>query len=586
MADLDRPERSALAPIALEVGGWFAAEVSLPTDDTLRVVFRERNGSDEIQITVLPHDAPGPVFRRLAHCSIRYAARLRLVTERRRLEIGALIAAVSESMDERLAGGGTIAEILGADRRPRRVVFSREMLRELLAPELVEHVPIAAGFFLHDVYPSSQRRVDKSDELSLVIELRRDLRRLLFSVSRASDRPALIRTRNFSVVEIAGARGEVEGAEAVRALLSFVFQLRDHDGLEVVFPSVLDDVALRALPASVDAPKSAGSLNLALDAECGQQCQFCSVKAGSPAYDGGDAVLARALSDLAETRAKGIHHLRLNGYDPLAYSRVLDVLAGARRLGFDRVDVFSPCTRLADRAFCEQLLAELPDERTIHVPLYAADPAVHDQVVGRPGAHALVLAAIDHLLSLGERDSLRILSVLTTANLSQIPALAAWAAARGIAFSAHMPYPMHEGADDPYLACVPRQVEVAAFAAEIHRARGTGRHEVPLHGVAPCVTHRVFTELGIAPWQWLAVGEFVRLPGTEYDRQDIEHGAGDRANSAFRVATVACSHAAKCALATACGGALLRAYVERHGSDEFQPVDLRTLMELAPHPKS
>jgi hypothetical protein len=570
---------TAIAPIALEVGEWYAAEISLPTDDSLRIIFRERTEGDEIHVTVLPVDAPAPVFRRLKHCAIRYAARLKQVTERRRREIGVLLGAIGESMDERLAGGASIAEILGADRRARRVVFGREMLREMLAPEIVEGAPIASGFVLHDIYPSSQRRLEHAEELSLIIELRRDLRRVLFSVSRASDRPALIRTRNFSMVEIAGGRGELEGVDAVRALLSFVFQLRDHDGLEVVFPSVLDDVALRALPAHVDAPKVNGSLNLALDADCGQQCQFCSVKSGSPAYDGGDGTLARALSDLTDARAKGIHHLRLNGYDPLAFSRVLDVLAGARRLGFDKVEVFSPCTRLADRVFCEALLAELPDDRVFHVPLYAADAAVHDRVVGREGAHALVSRALDNLIELGQRKAVSILSVVTTTNLGHLAALHRWSSERQLSFSAHMPYPMHEATDDPYLTVVPRQTDVAAVAAEVHRARGAGRHDLSIFGVAPCVTHAVFAARGIKPWEWVAAGETALLPGTEYDRDDIEHGGGERANSAFRVSTVNCPHAKYCALVTVCGGAFLRAYVERHGGDEFHPVDLRTLME-------
>lgn len=579
MTELERANPTAIAPIALSVGEWYAAEISLPTDDSLRIVFRERSEGDEIHVTVLPVDAPAPIFRRLRHCSLRYAARLKHVTERRRQEIGALLTAIGASIDDRLAGGGTIAEILGADRRPRRVVFGREMLRDLLAPEIVEGAPIGSGFVLHDVYPSSQRRIEHADELSLIIELRRDLRRVLFAVGRASEQPALIRTRNFSVVEIAGGRSDLEGIDAVRALLSFVFQLRDHDRLEVVFPSVLDDVAVRALPAHADPPRGAGSLNLALDAECGQQCQFCSVKAGSPAYDGGDAVLGRALSDLTDARAKGIHHLRLNGYDPLAFSRVLDVLAGARTLGFDKVDVFSPCTRLADRAFCEALLAELPEDHAFHVPLYSADAAVHDRVVGREGAHALVLHAVENLLALGQRDALRILSVVTTTNLGDLSTLHRWSAEHRLSFSAHMPYPMHEAADDPYLKVVPRQTDVAAVAAEVHRARGAGRHDVPIFGVAPCVTHRVFAERGIKPWEWVAAGETALLPGTEYDRDDIEHGAGERASSAFRVSTVPCPHAKRCALVTVCGGSFLRAYVERHGADEFQPVDLKTLME-------
>lgn len=583
MKAIERPgtadEATALAPLALEVGDWYAAELSLPSDDTLRITFRERSGGDEIIVTVLPRDAPAPVFKRLERCAIRYAARIAKLTERRRAEVSALLLSIGAAIDARLAGGGTMAEALGADRAPRRVVFGRDMLRAFLAPEIGEDAEIAGGFRLHDVYPSSHRRLVDDDQLELVIELRRDLRRLLFSVGRASDRPALVRTKNFSVVEIVGARGDTKDVEPVRALLSFVFQLRDHDALEVVFPSVLADLGLKALPAPSDAPRIDGALNLALDAECEQQCAFCSVKAASPAYDGGDATYGRAIEDLHASREKGITHLRLNGYDPLAFSRVVDVLASARALGFDRVEVFSPCTRLGDRAFCEAVVSELPDDRTIHVPLYSLRPEVHDRFVGREGAHALVLRALENLVDLAGARAVRILSVVATETLGELAAVHAWARARGISFSAHTPYPTNEGRDDRFFSSVARQTDVAALAADVHASLGPGRHDVPIFGVAPCVLFRAFAARGVAPWQWLAAGEVARLPGTEYDRDDIEHGAGDRATDAYRASTVKCPHASKCALVGVCGGSVLRAYVERHGADELAPVDLRTLVE-------
>ena len=581
---MDRIERAnatnvaAIIPLGVDVGGWYAAELSLPTDDTLRITFRERNGGDEIIVTVLPEDAPAPVFKRLQHCAIRYAARIKSLTERRRAEVSALLLAVGATIDERLSAGGSIARVFGADRTPRRVVFGRDMLRGFLAPEIAEGADIGGGWALKDVYPASNRRLVDKEELELVIELRNGLRRLLFSVGRSSDRPALVRTHNFSVVEIVGARVDSQDVEAVRTLLSFVFQLRDHAGLEVVFPTLAADLGLRALPAA-ETPAAAGALNLALDAECEQQCAFCSVKDANPAYDGGDATYARAVSDLQASREKGLRHLRLNGYDPLAFSRVVEVVAAARELGFAKVDVFSPCTRLAERAFAEQLVAELPAERMFHVPLYAMDPAVHDRFVGRAGAHALVMRALENLSSLVGARSISVLSVVTSQNLAHLAEVRRFARERGISFSAHTPYPMNEGRDDRFFAVAAKQAEVARVAVDLHQSGDDGRHDVPVFGVAPCVMFRAFEERGVPAWKWLAAGEAAKLPGTEYEREDIEHGAGDRAIGAFVAATIACPHARKCALVTACGGSLLRAYVERHGSDEFTPIDLRTLVE-------
>jgi len=581
VSQIERPGAAgphAIAPFGLAVGDWYAAELTLPADDTLNVVFRERNGGDEVIVSIVPRDAPAPVFKRLQHCALRYAARVRNLTAQRRAEIGALILTIGTTIDERLSDGRSIAEVLGADRSARRVVFGREMLRAFLEPEITAGVPFAGGWALHDVYPASNRRLVDHDELELVIEIRRDLRRLLFSVGRASDRPALVRTKNFSVVEIVGARGDTKDVEGVRTLLSFVFQLRDHEHLEVSFPTILADLGLRALPAAEPA-RVDGSLNLALDADCEQSCAFCSVKDGNPAYDGGDATHARALSDLQAAREKGLRHLRLNGYDPLGYSRVLDVLHAARDLGFEKVEVFSPCTRLADRAFCEDVVAALPADRTFHVPLYAMSEEVHDRFVGRPGAHARVMQAIGHLVELIGPEAVRILSVVANDNLAALAEVHRFARARGLSFSAHTPYPMNEGRDDRFFAVAAKQTDIARLAVELHASLGEGRTDVPVFGVAPCVMFRAFSERGVPPWRWLAAGEVARLPGTEYDREDIEHGAGDRATDAFRVSTIKCPHAAKCALTSVCGGSVLRAYVERHGEGEFAPVELSTLVE-------
>jgi hypothetical protein len=94
------------------------------------------------------------------------------------------------------------------------------------------------------------------------------------------------------------------------------------------------------------------------------------------------------------------------------------------------------------------------------------------------------------------------------------------------------------------------------------------------------VVFRAVGPRGVAPWQWLGIEKRV-LPGTEYATKPIEHGEGVRTESASIAATVPCPHAKDCALATECGGELLRSYVERWGAEEFAPVSLAALMEAS-----
>lgn len=583
---LEAPSGSrALLALPIARGNWFASSIVLEGDDHLRVAFQERGSGDLLEITLLPRDAPPPVTRRLERCALRYTVRLSDASAQRKAEAAALVMGVASVIDARLvAGAATIAEALGRDRRDQRLVFGRDSLRALLAPEITAHAPLAGGFELHDVYPTSHVRHAVDERLELVIEFRRDLLRLRFAVgARDDEKPAWLRTPHFNVSELKGATTEPEGAVLLRALLGFVLQVRDHAGLDVVFPDVLADLSLPALAAAPAEERRETSLNLALDAECGQSCEFCSIKEVTPAYDGGDAVFRRAVTDLGGARARGISHLRLNGYDPLAYSQVLAVLERAVELGFDRVDVFSPATRLADRGFCAELLARLPATRTFWVPLYGADAALHDRVVGRPGAFALVVQALDNLRALAGPQSIRILTVATRSNLDALGDIEAFARARGVASWVHLPYPSYEGRSDKFFDAVPRQETVAAACVRAYD--GTDVQRVfPVRGVAPCVVFRTLTPRGVAPWRWLGI-ERRPLPGTEYASKPIEHGEGVREGSAAVAATVPCRHARDCALASECGGELLRSYVERHGEGEFVPVSLGALLDACRSPR-
>ena len=255
------------------------------------------------------------------------------------------------------------------------------------------------------------------------------------------------------------------------------------------------------------------------------------------------------------------------------------MLEHARELGYARAHVFSPCTLLADRAFCAAIVGALPAERTFFVPLYAARAEVHDVVVGRPGAHALVMRALDNLVELAGREAIAILSVATRGNLGELVALARLAESRGLSFSAHLPYPSAESRADRYFAAAPRQTSVAEAFVPAYRDGGYRRH-FAVHGVAPCVTFRAMEAAGVPVTRWLdAPSQRPRLPGAEYKDPSFTHGAGQRERAAFVSTAVACPHVASCALVTACPGELLRSYVELYGLDEVKPVSLRELLD-------
>ncbi len=579
---------SGLARLPARFADWALHAIALTDDQTLTVRF-QAGAADWIEVTVVPRDTPGPVFQRLERVAVRYRGKLTDAGDGRRDEVRALVAGVGASVEGRLAllpPGATIADALGRVREGGRVVFSRDTLRAMLSPDIVEGVPVAGGWTLVDVYPSSHTDKSGNPLLELVLDFRRpeELRRLQFVVAKRDPaRPAFAHTAHLSLSYKAAGGVEPLGGATLRALVAFALTLRDHDGLGMEFPDVLADVATAMLPAPAEAAAepppdmASASLNLALSAECGQACAFCSVKEVAPPVDGGDPVLAKSLADLGSSFQRGVRTLRLNGYDPLAYSRVLDVLRAATALGYRRVEVFSPCTRLAERAFAEAVVAALPAEKLFYVPLYAADGATHDRVVGRSGAYAEALRAIDHVVSLCGPAAVSVISVATRENLTALADLEAFARRRGFSFGAHMPYPSFESREDRYYTSVPRQADVVDAFARVYRT--VDRRPLPLVGIAPCVSLRALAVHGVTLKRWLEVPDQPPLlPGTEYRDPKFRHGTGERASSAYAATAVPCPHAAKCVLLPACGGEILRSYIEVHGADEFRAVSLAELV--------
>jgi hypothetical protein len=573
--------------VPLRVGGWACKAIRLVSDDELVVRFESTDTSDWVEVTVAPRDAPGRVFRRLTHCSLKYRAGLGALTPERREEVAALLLSVGESVDALLerAPGLSLAEALGRSRASGRVIFSRDTLRALLSPEIVEGAPFVEGFSLADIYPTSYFQEAARDELELVLDFRRaaDERRVLLVVSRRDDaRPSFAATTHFSLSHLSLGASDPPGADLLRTLTAFVLQLHDHDGLELLFPDLRADVSAQMLPAAAPEQPSQPieandeQLNLAIDADCGQSCVFCSIKETAPAKDGGERALARLFADLESNRQRGVQIVRVNGYDPLGYSRILEVLARARELGYAEAHVFSPCTRLADASFCEAVVAALPPRRRFVVPLYAMQPELHDRVVGRAGAHALVMQALEQLVARVGPEGVWIIAVAVQHNLDHLADVARFAEERGFVFGSHLPYPSFESRADRYFQAAPRMTDVAHAVVAGHQ-RGV---RFGVRGLVPCVLFEQMRAAGVPTREWLFVLQEPRvLPGTEYQDAKIRHRASPAGHGAFAASAVPCPHASECVLAEVCPTAVLRSYVQMHGLDELSRVSLRELVD-------
>lgn len=571
------------ALVPAQSGEWTCRRMALDHADRLDVRF-DSAGGDWLEVTVEPAAAAGKWFKRLDHCNVRYRGEVAARTEHARLIAQDLVIGVGRFVDERMGArpGTTIAEALG--RRPGPggpVAFGRETLAAMLAPELVVG-ETRDGWTFNDIYPSSHMQQQSTDELQLIAEFARDSgERMRLLVARKTDGASrMADSAHLAVSYLTGGRDAPAGGEDLAARVAFLLQLRDHDGVDLQFPDVASDVAEHLLaPGEPAAATSEAWLNLAIDTECHQQCAFCSIKRVQPAVDPSPRLAARLRADLRSNRDAGVHRLRLNGYDPLTYPGVVDLLADARDLGYDEVTVFSPCTVLADRALCESVIAALPEAHRIVIPLYGASAGAHDAVVGRPGAFALVTEAIGNLLDTSGADRMRITTVLTQTGADQLAAIAAYAKGIGVELYAQLPYPTTESSTDAYHAAAPSFARAAAVLAAIYRDEPTA-DGLEIRGLVPCYTLRAMRRAGVAPRRWLRVTAARRsLPGTEYGERDTRHRATAADHAAFEASAIACPVAGQCALREACPGRILRSYVERFGIADLAAVSLAELIE-------
>ncbi len=209
--------------------------------------------------------------------------------------------------------------------------------------------------------------------------------------------------------------------------------------------------------------------------------------------DGGADELSNVRFQLRSARERGVQEVRLNGIDPLTFSRVLDVVSAVKELGFRRLTVYSSCRRLADDAFRAEFLRRAPEELTVTVPLYGVSAKTHDRVVGAPGAYLEARRAFDALLEVSRRNprvTLHASTVVVTHNVGELAALAAFARERDVQLHPHVPYPMRQTTRDPYADSVVRESEiVATFLDDLGRFTRRPEREWALNLLGLAVLH-------------------------------------------------------------------------------------------------
>jgi len=333
---------------------------------------------------------------------------------------------------------------------------------------------------------------------------------------------------------------------------------------------------MATLKPAEDGPPPA--FNLAVPGECKQDCGFCGVReelkvSNTPA----DGFVETLLADIERSAAQGTKVLRVNGIEPLAAPYIWDLLAHARKVGFEEFHVLSTFRPMADPEVARRLLDAMPARYRLYIPLYGSRAEVHDAVTKARGSFAETMAAMQQLRALmverGELDrrgQLLVTTVLMRDNAADMHAMALLVRPLARTWEIHLPFPNTGSARDPYFEVATTMTgALEALAPAGFWPAG----EIALGEVLPCVALRHQERTGHA----LVTADTVErrnreLAGTFYETVGFTHSLSGGREVAFTAATVPCPHTESCAAASICPQKVYAAYAQRHGIDELKPI--------------
>ncbi len=283
---------------------------------------------------------------------------------------------------------------------------------------------------------------------------------------------------------------------------------------------------------------------------CNSNCVFCVI--GGHLFTG-DRSTADCIAELRESRATCVDVV-FTGAEVSIRPDFLQLVRAAKRLGYERIQIQTNGRMFAYRDFCERTIAAGANEFSPSIHGHTA--TLHDGLTRAPGSFVQIVAAIEHLVALGQTVVTN--TVITKQNAKHLPELARMLIGLGVAqYQLAFPHPTGHAATF-FRGVVPRMSEIAAY---VHEALALGRAA----GVA-CMAEAM-------PFCMMAGHERevaeLHIPPTEivYDGYVVpDYGADRMARGKTRF--VQC---ASCRFEPICEGPW-REYPAGMGTDEFVPV--------------
>jgi cyclic pyranopterin phosphate synthase len=205
-------------------------------------------------------------------------------------------------------------------------------------------------------------------------------------------------------------------------------------------------------------------LDVVLAYDCNLACDYCTI---TPAMRQRALSTPAVLAALAQGRALGYDAVSFTGGEPTIRSDLLGLCRAARRLGYTDVKVQSNGLVLAQASNVDRLLAA--GVNRIHISIHTHIAAAYDALVRRDGSHALMVAALDHLVA--RPVALGADVILKTDTAQRLGDAVRWLHGRGVRQADLWFVSLTDGNRDN-LASMPRMTEVMPH---VHEALAWGR---------------------------------------------------------------------------------------------------------------
>jgi len=217
-----------------------------------------------------------------------------------------------------------------------------------------------------------------------------------------------------------------------------------------------------------------GLLDLILTYDCNLACEYCTCVGGLRGRTLAGGAVLRAL---AQGRRDGLDAVSFTGGEPTVRPDLVALVRAARQEGYATLKLQTNGLLLAQRPNLDRLLAA--GVNLVHLSVHTHLAGDYDRLVRRPGSHALMAAALDHLVASGV--ALRADLIVTAGTMGHLPAAVGWLADRGVR-RLDLWYVSLTDANRDNLPSLPRLSEAMPhLAAALAAARARGVEARSLH---------------------------------------------------------------------------------------------------------